>query len=228
MNNLWHSRDQASAELAKRAAEALSVLSELFALVDECAKELHGVDSPFGRVTALMIVKARNLALGCYSLTLDSLGQEGGALFRPLIEALELLTFFRLDASRVEEAIDKGLPKAGEVAKRINGRFEKLRNYLNAHASHLSLAPEALSHLLDLRAQELRLEQPFRFLVALRNLHTLFAVFCLVGIEAVNCVTIAKNEVQHNLADRIEALKMQGLQVFEQAVRRQGAGENSK
>lgn len=219
MSNLWHSREQASAALAETAPEALAVLSEFFGLLDECAEALNGVDSPFSRVTALMVVKARNLALGCYSLTLDSLAQESGALFRPLIEACELLTYFRLDPSRAEEAIEAGLPKAGEVAKRINGRFRDLRNHLNAYASHLSLSPEALRHLLNPRSLELQLQQAFRIPVVMTNLHTLFAVLCFAGTAAVNCVTVAGNEVQHGLADRMEDLKTRGLLVFEEAIR---------
>ena len=220
MSNLWRSREQASAALAEEPLEVLAVLTEFFGLVDECAEALQGVDSPFGRVTALMVVKARNLALGCYSLTLDSLAQEGGALFRPLIEALEVLTYFRLDPGRVDEAIDAGLPKAGEIAKRINGSFKEMREYLNAHASHLSLAPEALGHLLNLQSQEMQMQQAFRVSVVLRNLQTLFAVFCLVGMEAVTCVTVARNEVPHGLANRVEDLRMRGLLVFEEAIRR--------
>jgi hypothetical protein len=220
MSDLWQSREQALTALADNAPEVLAVLNDLFALIDDCAEALHRVDSPFGRVTALMVVKARNLAQGCYSLTLDSLAQEGGALFRPLVEAIELLTYFRLDPSRVEKALGVGLPKAGEVAKRIDGRFKELRGYLNAHASHLSLAPEALRHLLDLNLQEVHIKQTFRLPVVLRNLQTLFATFLLLGVEAVNCVTVARNEVQHNLADRIETLKAHGLPVFEEAIRK--------
>jgi hypothetical protein len=48
------------------------------------------------------LVKAKNLALGSYSLVLDGLGQEAGALMRPMIEYAELLAYFRLHPEMVK------------------------------------------------------------------------------------------------------------------------------
>ena len=63
------------------------------------------------------------------------------------------------------------------------------------------------------------MQQTFRLPVVLTNLQTLFSVFCLVGIEAVNCVTVARNEDHKGLVDRMEDLKMRGLLVFQEAIR---------
>jgi len=223
MGNLWHSREQAARDLADKHPDVLQVLDDLFTLVDDCAEVLHATDSSFARVTALSVVKARNLALGCYSLSLDSLAQEAGALFRPLVEALELLKYFRLDPERVNEVLDDRLPKAGEIAKRIKGDYEELRKHLNRNASHLSFQPESMRHLLDFdwdkQQVTIRREQPFRLGVVLRNMQTVFGAFALVGIEAVNCTVLADCGAQSELADRMMALKTRGLRAFEAALR---------
>lgn len=57
--------------------------------------------------------------------------QEGGAVFRPLLECLELLTYFRMDTTRINEALEDRLPKAGIIAQRIEGKLKGMRDYLN-------------------------------------------------------------------------------------------------
>jgi hypothetical protein len=190
------------------------VLDDLFILVDDCVTALAAVDSTFGRVAGLYLAKARNLALGCYSLSLDSLAQEGGALFRPLFEAYELLTYFRLEPSRIDEVLENRLPSAGNIAKRIDGEYH--------HASHLSLGPESMRHLVDPQSGEPGLmivtRQPFRLRIALVNLQTLFAVFALVGTEGVNCALFGGSPLQSELADRMVELKCRGLAAFDEAI----------
>ena len=115
--------------------------------------------------------------------------QEAGALFRPVLGCLELLTYFRLDPTRIDEALEDRLPKAGEIAQIIEGKFRGLRDYLNKHASHLSVAPEALAHLIDFQVGRLRPVQPYNEGVLRGNLRTLLAVLIWLAIEAVNCVS---------------------------------------
>lgn len=67
----------------------------------------------YARVCGLTLLKAKHLALGAYSLILDGLGQEAGALLRPFIEYTELLTYFRKFPSKVDAAIKGKLPSAG-------------------------------------------------------------------------------------------------------------------
>jgi hypothetical protein len=99
-------------------------------------------------------------------------------LFRPLIKSLELLTYLRLDPRRIQEALGGKLPKAGDVAKKIEGKFKELREFLNTHASHLSLSlsPEAMFHLVDLKSGRLRRVQAHKADVLRQNLRTLLAV----------------------------------------------------
>ena len=153
---MWATRRDADVALRGALKPYADLLHEAFQAIDTAGGRLEGLDGPFGRVCALVLIKARNLALGCYSLSLDGLAQEAGALFRPLIESLELLTYLRLDPRRIREALDGKLPKAGEIASKIEGKFKELREFLNTHASHLSLSPEAMFHLVDLKSGRLR------------------------------------------------------------------------
>ena len=153
--DLWSTRRGSQRALEADLKPLADLLGEAFATVDECVARLDGLDSSFGRVTALVLIKGRNLGLGCYSLSLDALAQEGGALFRPFIETVELLTYFRLDPRRVDEALEERLPKAGEIARRIGAGLKELRTYLNAHASHLSVSEHSMRHLIDVSAGRL-------------------------------------------------------------------------
>ena len=194
------------------------LLDELFALVDEAAETMDPVDSQFGRVTALIIVKARFLAQAYYSLALDGLAQEAGALLRPLIECLELLEYLRLDPERVQEALDGRLPSAGTIAMRIDGQLKDVRDYLNQHASHLSVAPESARHLMrfdaDGQRTVLQLQQPFEPAVLLKNLGSLFAVFTMVAIEAINCTAVARCPTAGDMTDHVVGLRDRGHWLF--------------
>lgn len=212
--SLWETRERAQSALATELQPEKRILQDAFDAVDEGAERLEGVDQPFARVAALVVIKARNLALGCYTLSLDALAQEAGAILRPLLEALELLRYLRLDPARVEEALDARLPKAGVIAQRIDGEFKALREHLNVHASHVSLGPDAIVHLIDFKGGRLKLVQPFSKAVLRRNFHLLFALFVRVAIEAANCVSVAEGEVDLNLADRVDAIKNGGLTVM--------------
>lgn len=221
MDNLWHSRGAASTTLKCSYPDILEIMNELFSLLDDCINALSSLNSEFGRITGLITSKARNLALGCYSLSLDSLAQEGGALFRLLIEALELLTYLMLDPQRVDEAIDDRLPSAGEIAKRINGNHKDLRNYLNCHASHLSLGHESMRHLENTEPETpivIRTEQPFRLAVVLKNLQTLFAVVGMITIKAANCAFVAGYENHPELVEKVVSLRTRGLSAFDNAL----------
>ena len=209
---LWRTRRQAEASLSHDLKPFADLIDEVFGAVDQAIDRLDAIDEPFGRVCAIVLVKSRNLALGCYSLSLDALAQEAGALFRPLIECLELLLYFRLDPSRVHEALNGELPKAGIIAQRIEGKFKGLREYLNMHASHLALSPEAMMHLFDVKAGRLRPVQVLR-----ENLRTLLASLVWLAIEGVNCVSVGSAMGDHALADSVEDLKRRAFLLFDQA-----------
>lgn len=186
--NLWDSRERALTNLSEEYSEVVDVIQSLFVYVDDCGNSLFDVDSAFGRVTAITLAKSRNLALACYSLALDSLAQESGALVRPLVETLELLKYFRLDPKRAMEATERELPKAGEIARLIGSEHKSLREYLNVHSSHFSLSQHATRHILEFRSSDstiaLRMQQSFLLPVVMKNLHVLYSIFALTGIEA--------------------------------------------
>jgi len=119
---------------------------------------------------------------------LDGLAQESGALLRPIIECFELLEYFRKDPKRIEEAIEGRLPPAGVIAKKIKGSLKGLRDYLNTNASHFSLTPEAMLHLINWGDGSIRLKQPYVESVLKRNLETLFLILLLLSSEAIKCL----------------------------------------
>jgi hypothetical protein len=129
----------------------LATFHDLFALIDRCIGvfEKHGGRATYPRICGLTTLKAKNLALGSYSLILDGLGQEAGALLRPLIEYIELLTYFRKFPEKTTLAPGGDLPRAGERAKAIGGMFKGLREHLNEHASHSSYSHHSLAHLVE-------------------------------------------------------------------------------
>lgn len=214
--SLWNTRRQAEGALTQGLEPFAGLLNEAFSALDDCVDRLERLERPFGCICALVIIKARNLGLGCYSLSLDALAQEAGALFRPFLECLELLAYFRLDPNRIDEALEGRLPKAGGIAQRIEGKFKDLRHYLNAHASHLSLSPEAMLHLIDFHGGELRPTQPHNEAVLRENLRTLLAVLVWLAIEAVNCVSVGGDNVDHDLANRVGDLKRRAFILFDQ------------
>jgi hypothetical protein len=91
---LWKARTEALTFLRRERPAQIEVIEELFALADDCvdAYESQG-DDLYCNVCGLTTLKAKNLALGMYSLTLDGLAQEAGALARPFIEYTELLSY---------------------------------------------------------------------------------------------------------------------------------------
>jgi hypothetical protein len=123
-------------------------------------------------------------------MMLDALAQEAGASLRLILEAYELLIYFRLEPSRVDQAIDGKLPKSGEIGKKIKGEFQDLRDYLNTHAAHLSFGYESARHLLNYQTFEIKAVQIQSIDVFKNNLSTLNAVQVLVVAEAIRCLDV--------------------------------------
>jgi hypothetical protein len=202
--------------LAKDFKEQARAIESVFEVVDECIdlfNEKAGEDD-FHRVCGLVLAKARNYALGAYGLILDGLGQEAGALLRPFIEYHELLTYFRLDPKRVEEAISDKLPSAGKRAQLIEGYFHEFRKYLNDNASHSSFSTHSLNHLFDKPSMSIRKEQPMLPKVLFRNMGDFFVQMELMAIEAINCLQTADMGSAENQAEAIEKLRVNGIEVF--------------
>lgn len=209
---LWDTRRQAEESLDGQLRSLADIVNETFMAIDHGIARLEELDQPFGRVSALVLIKARNLALGCYSLSLDALAQEGGALFRPRIECLELITYFRLDPTRINEALEDRLPKAGVIAQRIAGKLKGVRDYLNEHSSHLSLSADAMRHLVDFKSGRLRPVQTHNDAVLRGNLLVLLAVLIWLAIEAANCV----GTVDGAFGETVEDIKRRAFVLFDQ------------
>jgi len=212
---LWETRRSAEQALSGPLRPYSDLLSEVFASLDTCAGRLWRADTPFGRVCAVVLIKARNLALGCYSLALDALAQEAGALLRPLIESLELLEYLRQDPPRVAEALEQRLPKAGVIAQRIQGKFKDLRDHLSAHASHLSIGSEAMGHLVNLADGQVQTVQSYSEPVLRANLRFLLMAIVAAGGVAGRCVSVAEGRRVDALADNLNDLSRRAFELID-------------
>ncbi len=202
--------------LEKDFKQQAKAIEKIFVIVDECIdlfNDKAGEDE-FHRICGLVMAKARNYALGAYGLILDGLGQEAGALLRPFIEYHELLIYFRLEPSRVQQAIDNNLPSAGKRAQIIAGSFHEFRKYLNDNASHSSFSYHALNHLLDKPDMTIRKEQPMLPKVLFRNMGDFFVHMLLMAIEAINCLQTAEIGCAEKQAENIEQLRIEGIEIF--------------
>jgi hypothetical protein len=201
-----------------------SLLGAAFARVDEAVeyfeKFLSADVAPTGRVCAAVTMKGRNLALGCYSLALDGLAQESGAILRPLLESIELLEYLRDIPGAVDQALTGTLPKAGKRARLIGSRFQELRDHLSNNASHLEFGPESMGHLLDLSAGTFRPVQRFRQEVLEQNMATLFTFTGILGREAAICFRWSAAETAPASADSLLNKALRCLETGEPVVKR--------
>jgi len=212
--DLWHARHQSQIWLETVLISESQHLVKGYTLVDETITRFNQISQHdksnftgrFARVCALTTAKGRNLLLGCHSLALDGLAQESGALLRPLLESVELLTYFRLDYKRADEAIDGRLPSAGNIAKAITGQFQFLRDHLNEQASHFSLGFYSVFHLLDKNTMTIKPVESHSEQVLRTNLVTLSAFMSFLLLESVGCLFVAREDAGE-LADRAEQWK---------------------
>ncbi len=196
------------------------LLQQGFDFLDKCTgkfERLGNLESEtlvekFSRICAITLAKANHFLIGCYSLTLDGLAQEAGAILRPFIETYELLVYFRLNPARVDEAIDEKLPTAGKVSQHILGNYKDLRAHLNDNASHFSYRIDSVRHLFD---HDLKLKSfPTHSLSVLRaNLMLLNAFQVFIIFEAINCLFTIGVDV-NTFADEVETWKKKSLSVF--------------
>jgi hypothetical protein len=173
-------------------------------------------ESEFIRVCGLTLIKSRNYSMGLYSLILDGLGQEAGAMLRPIIETYELLVYFRLDPSRVRQATDDKLPSAGNVGKKISGRFQKLRTYLNKHASHFAFSFDSMKHVLNFSNFDWNISQEYSEHALKTNMGVLFGMLINIIFEGINCLSVGDSSVINEIGDDIEQFRAKGLDFFSQ------------
>jgi len=211
--DLWKTREEALEALEGPLRQEAAILQDAFALMDECIAQLLTRGTKYTRVCAITMIKARNLELGCYSLALDGLAQEGGALFRPVVETLELLIYFWKDPARVDEAIEGNLPPAGKIAQKIEGNLKGLRDFLNSHASHFSFTYESLQHIADLQNLDWKVTQPHNDNVLRQNLLFLFLTLLYIVKMGACCLSM-EEPLNAAFADSIDNAQEKGFRVF--------------
>lgn len=187
-----------------------------FQLIDRCVDEYEAQSrsNTYARICGLTLLKAKNLALGSYSLILDGLGQEAGALLRPMIEYMELLGYLHKFPLQAERAAENALPSAGLRAKAIGGDFRELRVYLNQHASHSSYSSFSLSHLLaaGLSFRKVQNLAPHVLETNLRDLTIHLVLLIQASIQALQ--PLNSNNIQNLALDSVR-LTNRMLHVFE-------------
>lgn len=214
---LWTTRAASWAYLNEKQQSRLAVLIALVELLDRCIDEYESraASDTYARVCGLTLLKAKNLAMGSFSLLLDGLGQEAGALLRPMIEYTELLTYFRLFPEMAEKAAENELPKAGERAKAIEGIYHGLRQHLNEHASHSSYSHYSLSHLLNSNLSFRKMQQ-FAPQVLDKNVKDFAVQVWLMLYEAaLTLERILPTEAMVGLATEADKLKERLTNAFE-------------
>jgi len=210
--DMWSVRNQALADLASNLPQESEVIEEAFGLLDKCIEHLFssatGEYEKFAIVCCHTLIKAHRFALGCYSLCLDGLAQEAGALLRPLIETWQQLIFYRQKPERIELALANRLPQAGDIAREINEELHNelrgLRTYLNTTASHFSFQEESLAPMsMAYHGESLK-----------NNLRSLFSVTWPIANESAKCLSII-GQLDNALIDAIEACRETGLRIFD-------------
>ena len=196
--NLWQARQKSLEWLETELVEQNALIDKGFEILDTCITLLNQqskssddeLNGRFARVVNITLAKARNLLLGSYSMLLDAVAQEAGALLRPILEAYELLIYFQLEPSRVDQAIDGKLPSAGQIVKKIEGKFKKVRDYLNDTASHLSFNFNTAKHLVDFSTFEVKAIQSQSLEVFKINLTTFNGFQLYIASEAIMCLDV--------------------------------------
>lgn len=209
--DLWATRKLAEQALAVNLKQGADAIQEAFTVLDECLQELAKADTPFTRACTLSCKKGRRLGLGCYSLILDGLAQEAGALLRPMIESIEQLRYFREDPTRASKAAPGKMPSAGAIAKAIQGEFKPFRDALNVDASHCGFSEESTRHIQDFQDRALTTfdgEAPLQ-----NNLRHLFMFLMLLATEAAQCAAAANVPTQQ-LQARVDVCAVKGALVL--------------
>ena len=186
MENFSKVREISLQQLAGSLAAEGRTIDEGFtfleAVIDVLALK-SGSDNRASLMVATLL-KARNFERAIYTLALEGLAQEAGALLRPLTECIDLLSYLRLVHDAPEKILQGRLPKAGDIAAKVGGPFKNLREHLNEHASHFAATAESLFHVANLRNFSFQKEVVNSPKLLRYNLGSLFIFQALVGIEA--------------------------------------------
>ena len=213
---LWQVRNQALAALSDDLKQKNEILERCFALFDECIERFYSFESNgdsnerFAYICGQTLVKARRLAIGSYSLCIDGLALEAGALARTLLEAWELLVYFYLKPERIEEAYADRLPTAGGIARAIDDEIHNdldlqgLRNHYNQFSSHISFHEEALAPV----------NVVYDGAMLKTNMRSLFLLLMYIENNAALCLLVI-NQFDGRLREKIIQLQEDGFRIFE-------------
>jgi hypothetical protein len=182
------------------------LLDNAFQQLEYFAQRLEHIRpaTSFTKMTALIASKARYLAQACYSLSLDGLGQESGAIVRVWIEVTELLVYLRCDPDRA----GKKLPPAGARAKTIGSSTQGLRNFLSNTASHAGFEGDSWLHM------RVKTRREFKPDVLRENLGTTFALLFSTIKEAALCLKEARGSVEEGIIRQVDQLRIEGIILF--------------
>ena len=211
--NLWITREESLNALKSKLSIEARYIEKGFTIIDALLRIFEdNKNDIFCMVCSFALLKGKNFCFSIYSLSLDGLAQEAGALLRPAIECFELLDYFYDDPKRIKEALENKLPRPGNIAKKIKGKFESLRNHLNSAASHFSFDPIACKHLMNRKNGSLRYYQKYEEIILRQNIWTLFGVMRLLTYSAIRCLTF-KELFYIKLGKEIEEWKESGLKL---------------
>ncbi len=211
--NLWITREESLNALKSKLSIEARYIEKGFITIDTLLRIFEDKKNDnFCMTCGSTLLKGKNFCFSIYSLSLDGLAQEAGAILRLAIECFELLDYFYADPRRIQEALENRLPSAGKRAKKINGKFESLRRYLNKVASHFSFDPRSCTHLINLKNGSLRYYQKYNETVLRQNLWTLFSIMVFTIDSAVRCLTF-KKLFDIKLGKEIEEWRESGLKL---------------
>ena len=112
----------------------------------------------------------------------------------------------------IKEALKNKLPPAGNIAKKINGKFKIVRERLNLEASHFSFNPRACNHLTNWKNGSLRYYQKCNETVLKVNLWLVFSIILMLESYAVRCLRF-KELLDIKLGKEIEEWAESGLKL---------------
>lgn len=200
--------------LASHQRAAYRVLRKGFRFLDEVHERLceaRDLASP-ERNKALLpyavfaVDKGRRLCYGVHSLMLDGLDEEAGALQRTLLEAVEALHWLMQEPSRALIIRDGQLPRAGERAQEVGSPFWDAKSALSERSSHFAFPSSLNDSELPRKQREGGDKLPSVGASVPVNM-------VQIGIAAVG-VLAAAGEPNHDLADRLEALRDEAFRTF--------------
>lgn len=214
--NLWTTRESALEALRTDMVCERELLDKAFQQLEYFAQRLGDIkpETPFTQSTALVAAKARNLAQASYSLVLDGLGQEAGAIVRVWIETTELLIYIRRRPEKAGQILKGNLPSAGMRAKLIESATQSVRTFLSETASHFKFAPNSWLHVVDERTGRVRTRQEVKHDVLRENLGTNFALLIWTIKEAALCLNDARGSIEGGIVRQWVQLRNEGFALF--------------